>query len=116
MGLLIDSERLGQSLADVALERLPRIAYRLALDEEGQIARHATVDGEKVVETTEPQASLWRGFQAWLLKIAPEKQLLTACRPGVRGGKCHESHGAGISGRNVLFGRLRAGRNTIDWW
>ena len=74
-GLLIDSPELGGALAEVAMERIPDIAYRLLLDANGRITWHAVIDGEKVVETSEPNASLWRRLTAWVLKIVPEGQL-----------------------------------------
>jgi putative cardiolipin synthase len=74
-GLLIDSPELGGTLAEVSMERIPDIAYRVLLDANGHITWHAVIDGEKVVETSEPNASLWRRFAAWTLKIVPEGQL-----------------------------------------
>ncbi|MEJ2256474.1 MAG: phospholipase D family protein [Woeseiaceae bacterium] len=74
-GLLIHSPELGGALAEAAMERIPGIAYRLLLDADDHLTWHAVIDGEKVVETTEPNASLWRRFTAWVLKIAPEGQL-----------------------------------------
>ena len=75
MGVMIESEAMAESLAELAMERIPRIAYRLHLDERERIRWHAEIDGNEVVETKEPLASTWRRFQAWLLKIAPESQL-----------------------------------------
>ena len=75
MGLLIDSPEMGELLANNAVENLPKYAYRLKLDDNDKITWHATIDGEEVVETKEPQTSGWRRFSAWFLKIAPEKQL-----------------------------------------
>lgn len=75
MGVMIESEELGESLAKIALDRIPHIAYQLQLDDRNRISWHANIDGEEVVETSEPLASKWRRFQAWFLKIAPEKQL-----------------------------------------
>ena len=75
MGLMIESEALAATLADVAAERLPAMAYRLALDERGSVTWRATIDGREVVETKEPQTSAWQRFKAFVLKIAPEKQL-----------------------------------------
>lgn len=75
MGLLIDSSELGAELSDSSRERIPRIAYRVQLNENGNLSWHATVDGETVVETKEPQTSAWRRFSAWIQKIAPEDQL-----------------------------------------
>jgi putative cardiolipin synthase len=75
MGLLIESEEMGGRMSEASLEKIPRIAYRLELDDRGKITWHATIDGEQVVETSEPQASMWRRFSAWVQKIAPEDQL-----------------------------------------
>jgi len=75
MGVMIDSKDLAISLADNAERRIPDFAYQLRLDDKNKISWHATIDGQQVVETKEPQTSGWRRFQAWFLKIAPEKQL-----------------------------------------
>jgi putative cardiolipin synthase len=75
MGVMIDSRDLAISLADNAERRIPGLAYQLKLDDKNKISWHATIDGQQVVETREPQTSGWRRFQAWFLKIAPEKQL-----------------------------------------
>ncbi|MFW2405959.1 MAG: phospholipase D family protein [Gammaproteobacteria bacterium] len=75
MGLLIDSPELGAKLRQNGIEQMPKIAYRLRLDENDKITWHATIDGQEVVETKEPQTSGWKRFSAWFLKIAPEKQL-----------------------------------------
>ena len=75
MGVMIDSEALGQILAERSIERIPEMAYQLKLDENNRIRWHAVIDGHEIIETKEPQTSAWRRFQAWLLKIAPEKQL-----------------------------------------
>jgi putative cardiolipin synthase len=75
MGLLIDSEEMGSRMAETSLEKIPQIAYRLELDDRGNITWHAIIDGEQVVETNEPQTSAWRRFSAWVQKIAPEDQL-----------------------------------------
>ena len=75
VGLIIDSPELGTRLVENAMEGVPKMAYRVKLDENRKIRWHATIDGQEVVETREPLTSWWRRFQAWLLKIAPEKQL-----------------------------------------
>jgi putative cardiolipin synthase len=75
MGVMIDSTDLAISMADNAERRIPDLAYQLKLDEKNKIRWHATIDGQQVIETKEPQTSGWRRFQAWFLKIAPEKQL-----------------------------------------
>jgi putative cardiolipin synthase len=75
MGLLIESEPLVSEMTDRVMVHIPRIAYRLQLDDSGKINWHANIDGHEVVETKEPLTSGWKRFTAWLLKIAPEQQL-----------------------------------------
>ena len=75
MGLLINSPELSSSLAEGFLQRLPTIAWRVKLKQDGGLGWHGMVDGNQVVETTEPQTSGWERFKAWFLKIAPESQL-----------------------------------------
>ena len=75
MGILINSSEMVSLMTDSALLEIPTFAYRLSLSDEGKIRWHATIDGEEVVETHEPQTTGWRRFTAWFLKIMPEKQL-----------------------------------------
>ena len=75
MGLLIDSPELGARLTEIALQLIPHIGYRLQLSEDNKITWHATINGQEVVETRDPQTSRWKRFSAWFLKIAPERQL-----------------------------------------
>jgi putative cardiolipin synthase len=75
MGLLIDSPELGVRLTKTAIQSIPHIGYRLQLGEDNRITWHAVIDGREVVETKEPQTSMWKRFTAWFLKIAPENQL-----------------------------------------
>jgi putative cardiolipin synthase len=75
MGLLIDSPELGERMYKNVVVGIPSIAYRLKLGDDNKITWHATIDGEEVVETKDPQTSGWKRFEAWFLKIAPEKQL-----------------------------------------
>lgn len=75
MGLLIDSPEMGDQLAERLDQRRGERTYRLLLDERGKLEWHATIDGEDVVETSEPLASGMRKFIAFLLKIVPDSQL-----------------------------------------
>ena len=75
MGVMIDSEALGALLGGNAEKRIVDIGYQLQLDDKNNISWHATIDGQEIVETKEPLTTGWRRFQAWFLKIAPEKQL-----------------------------------------
>lgn len=75
MGLLIDSSELGKQLTENSRSKIPAIAYRVKMDDHGNLSWHATIDGKEVIETKEPQTTGWDRFKAWFLKIAPEKQL-----------------------------------------
>ena len=75
MGLLINSPELSSSLAEGFLQRLPTIAWQVKLQPDGNLSWHGMVDGQRVVETVEPQTSGWQRFKAWFLQIAPESQL-----------------------------------------
>jgi len=75
MGVMIDSTDLGARLAENSNKRIANITYQLRLDDKDKISWHANIDGQEVVETKEPLTTAWRRFQAWFLKIAPEKQL-----------------------------------------
>ena len=75
MGLLIDSKEMLDDMILEPDEALLEVAYRVLLNENGQLEWHGVIDGEKVVETKEPLTSRWLRFKAWFMKIAPESQL-----------------------------------------
>jgi putative cardiolipin synthase len=75
MGLLIDSVELTGALAKALDELIPKLAYRVTLNDDGKLEWHAMIDGAEVVESNEPQASAWLRFKSWFMKIAPESQL-----------------------------------------
>ncbi len=75
MGLLIDSEELASTLAVALEEVIPSVAYRVRLNESGRLRWHGLVDGDEVIEASEPQSGVWRRFLAWVMKLAPESQL-----------------------------------------
>ncbi len=75
MGILIRSPEIVAQMTDQAAENIAAIAYRLELDENEKIVWRATVDGEEIIETKEPQTTGWQRFTAWFLKILPESQL-----------------------------------------
>ena len=54
---------------------LSEVTYKVELDEAGRLQWLATIDGEQVVETAEPQTNWWRRLQAHLYRVLPEGQL-----------------------------------------
>ena len=75
MGVLIDNAELSGGLAEKFFQNLPSFAYRVTENENGKLRWTTVIDGEKIVETSEPQASRWLRFKAFLFKIFPEGQL-----------------------------------------
>jgi putative cardiolipin synthase len=75
MGVVVTSAEMSSSLAVGLFTSLGDWTYRVTLNEDDQLRWHATIDGVEVVEKSEPLATGWRKFNAWLLKIAPERQL-----------------------------------------
>jgi putative cardiolipin synthase len=75
MGVVVTSAEMSGILAARLFENLGNWTYRVKLNEDGRLRWHATIDGVEVVETSEPLAAWYTRFNAWLLKIMPEKQL-----------------------------------------
>jgi len=74
MGLLIDSPELASLIADGLMQDLEHVAYQVIEGDRG-LEWHATIDGQQIVETSEPLSSNWRRLKAWVMRIAPEGQL-----------------------------------------
>jgi putative cardiolipin synthase len=75
MGIIIDSADMSSQLAEGVMQRLPELTYRVELNAKGRLRWHGTIDGVEVIETSEPLASLWLRFKAWIFRIAPDRQL-----------------------------------------
>lgn len=75
MGMLVNSPDLVGELAGLVLEDLDEFAYRVELDDNGNIRWRGTIDGVEVVETKEPQSTAGLRFKAFMLKIVPDSQL-----------------------------------------
>lgn len=75
MGLLIDSEDMVADYTSDIDARLATIAWRVLLNEKGNLEWHGRINGEEVIMTKEPLAGPWLRFKAWFMRIAPESQL-----------------------------------------
>ena len=75
MGLLIDSEAMVKNLMKNGEEDLKSKAYRVLVNDNGDLEWRCIIDKQLVVETKEPLTSRWLRIKAWFMKIAPEKQL-----------------------------------------
>jgi putative cardiolipin synthase len=75
MGVLIDSPEMVASMVERFRVRLPAFSYQLKQGDRGRLEWHGRIDGVPVVATSEPLASSWLRFNAWVQKIGPEGQL-----------------------------------------
>ena len=76
MGIFLDSPELTTQVTELFLNRLPNVAYRLALDADGAIEWVAQEKGDTVVYQSEPNTSFWRRTLVTLYKLLPiEDQL-----------------------------------------
>lgn len=75
MGVLANSDDMGRTLAEPFMATLPGRTYRVVEDKNGNLRWKAVINGEEIVESSEPQSSGWRRFKAFMSKILPESQL-----------------------------------------
>lgn len=74
-GVFVDNTDMAGGITEWVLEALPTFTYRVTENEKGKLRWTAVIDGKQVVEKSEPQASGWRKFKAWISRVLPEKQL-----------------------------------------
>lgn len=75
MGVVIESPELTRIMAEAVDAQLPSRAWHVERDEKGKLTWTTEVDGETVVEESEPQVGFGRKLQAFLLRIMPDSQL-----------------------------------------
>lgn len=75
MGLFIYSAEVGKPFAELILDWLPQVAYRVVLNDDDELrwVYHWGEIQERAKQ--EPQARWWRRIQAFLYHLAPESQL-----------------------------------------
>ena len=76
MGIFIESEEIGGPFTERALEILPQVAYRLTLDDDGDLVWNFDDGVEQETWHKDPQTSWGRRFKAGFYRILPiEEQL-----------------------------------------
>jgi putative cardiolipin synthase len=71
MGIFIESKELGGLFTEGALEALPRVAYRVTLDEDGDLQWLFDDGVEREVWRKEPQTGWGRRFKAGFYRLLP---------------------------------------------
>lgn len=76
MGVIFDEPEVAAELVRRVEAAMPTEAYRLELDERGDIRWHTEIDGEEVVFDKEPETSSWKRFKVKLFGLLPIKKQL----------------------------------------
>jgi putative cardiolipin synthase len=76
MGILIDSPELAVQVSHSIKGAFPQIAYQVVLNERGRMRWVSYEDGERVVHSVEPQASVWRRMGAMFMRLLPIRNQL----------------------------------------
>jgi len=71
MGIVVESDEVGNSMATSILESLPDLAYQLQLSDKGKLQWRLTTASNDEIITTEPQTNWWRRFKTRLLSFLP---------------------------------------------
>ncbi|KJY98179.1 phospholipase D family protein [Pseudoalteromonas ruthenica] len=73
-GLLIHSERMNRLLSRWITTEMPKYAWQLSLDEQGDIVWQDRKNQQRL--TTEPDTSAWLRFKVWLMSLLPIEDVL----------------------------------------
>ena len=78
LGVIVDDPAMASKIADLALDSLPTISYRVEMDSDGRLSWRGLdyASGAEQIFTKEPGASLWLRLFAFVSRILPvESQL-----------------------------------------
>jgi putative cardiolipin synthase len=75
MGLLIDSSDMVQGLVERLVRVLPKVTYKVVLNDKNNLEWHTINEDVLQVLHKEPHTSAWLRFKAWFMRIAPENQM-----------------------------------------
>ena len=76
MGFVIDSPALARSMAEARHRRLPENAYRVRLNDQGELRWVETIEGREVVHDEEPGTTFWGRLGVSILSLLPIEWLL----------------------------------------
>ncbi|EFF73520.1 phospholipase D domain protein [Achromobacter piechaudii ATCC 43553] len=77
LGFVIDSPTLAGRIAEAFQQEVPRVAYRVCLDERGELIWEEQRDGQPPLRhDTEPGTSAWKRFSVWFVSLLPIESML----------------------------------------
>ena len=74
-GVIVHSPKLATEFSTRLIAALPKVAFKLSLDDSDKLVWTTFPDGQPVATTKEPQTTAWKRFTAWFLRIAPKSQM-----------------------------------------
>jgi putative cardiolipin synthase len=76
LGFVIDSPTMAGRIAEAFQEEVPKVAYRVCLDEQGSLYWLEQRDGQTLRHNTEPGTSVWKRFSVWFVSLLPLESML----------------------------------------
>ncbi len=76
LGFVIESEAMAQAMSDAFDRKIPEEAYRLELDDKGDLVWLEQHAGQTQVWTTEPDSTFWKRLYVGALSLLPIEPLL----------------------------------------
>lgn len=76
LGFVIDSPTLAGRIAEAFRDDIPKVAYRVCLDDDGGLYWLEQRDGKTIRHDTEPGTTAWKRFSVWFVSLLPLEPLL----------------------------------------
>ena len=76
LGFVIDSPTLARHIADAFDRDIPKSAYRVCLDDKGQLYWLEQRNGDTIRHDTEPGTTVWQRLSVWFVSLLPLEPLL----------------------------------------
>ncbi|WP_454675195.1 phospholipase D family protein [Achromobacter pestifer] len=76
LGFVIESPTLAGHIADAFKQEVPKGAYRVCLDDKGNLYWLEQRNGETIRHDTEPGTTAWKRFSVWFVSLLPLEPLL----------------------------------------
>lgn len=76
LGFVIDSPTLAGHIAQAFKQDIPNVAYRVCLDDKGDLYWLEQRDRKTIRHDTEPGTTMWKRFSVWFVSLLPLEPLL----------------------------------------
>ncbi len=76
MGIILDSPRFAEGLAELIDDSIPERTYTVTLDEQGKLKWTTWKEGEEVVYGKDPETTWWQRFKVGMYRMLPIREQL----------------------------------------